>query len=96
MWGGADKGQRLHCVMNLPASAPEFMDAFKQVFDAAVWLPHQLPMVHLYAFHKSDDPEECKRHIMERAERAFGARIPGLRPRPASFLSATRQDGRQV
>lgn len=64
--------------MNLPASAPEFMDAFKHVFNAAVWKEHQLPMVHLYAFHKSDDPEECKRHIMQRAELAFGAPIPGL------------------
>ena len=31
-------------------------------------LSSELPMVHLYAFHKSDDPEECKRHIMSRAE----------------------------
>ena len=33
--------------------------------------------VHLYAFHKSADEDECKKHIMLRAEAAFGAAIPG-------------------
>lgn len=73
-----NKGQRLHCVMNLPAAAPEFMDAFKHVFDPTIWKPNDLPIVHLYAFHKSDDAEVCKDHIMKRAELSLGVPIPDV------------------
>ena len=31
--------------MNLPAAAPEFMDAFKHAFDPSIWPPRQLPLV---------------------------------------------------
>ena len=72
----SDQGEALHCVMNLPAAAPEFMDAFKHRFDPSIWRPQDLPMVHLYAFHKSDDAAVCQRHILERAAAALGTPIP--------------------
>lgn len=46
-----------------------------------------LEQVHLYAFHKSADEDECKKHIMLRAEAALGVPIPGLSSRrPSSFV----------
>ena len=41
------------------------------------WRAGWSAQVHLYAFHKSADEDECKIHIMRRAEAAFGAAIPG-------------------
>ncbi|EKX48000.1 hypothetical protein GUITHDRAFT_136964 [Guillardia theta CCMP2712] len=75
---------KLHCIMNLPASAPvkcreEFMDAFREKFDPAIWKPEDLPLVHLYAFHKSDDAAICEQEIMRRAESSLGCRIPNVR-----------------
>ncbi len=43
-----------HAVMNLPASAVLFLDAFNGAFDTEQWRGRQLPMVHCYTFMKNE------------------------------------------
>ena len=61
-----------HVLMNLPASALTFLDAFVGAFDRASWRA-PLPMVHCYCFSKAADP--CA-DVLQIAERTIGCKLP--------------------
>ncbi len=50
--------------MNLPASAIEFLDAFRGAFPRSSWGQQPLPLIHCYAFSKplTEGSEEGARH----------------------------------
>lgn len=61
-----------HCLMNLPASALEFLDVFVGAFDRARWQA-PLPRVHCHCFSKAEDPAA---DVIAQAEAIMGCRLP--------------------
>mmetsp|Transcript_20132 Transcript_20132/g.46469 ORF Transcript_20132/g.46469 Transcript_20132/m.46469 type:complete len:429 (-) Transcript_20132:218-1504(-) len=65
-------GEFGHVLMNLPASALDFLDVFVGLFDAASWRT-PLPRVHCYCFSKAEDPAA---DVIQRAEEVMGCKLP--------------------
>lgn len=64
-----------HIVMNLPATAVEFLDALHGAFDPGMWEERNLPMVHVYAFLKKDETVE---DLQRRIEKALGGPLDSI------------------
>jgi tRNA (guanine37-N1)-methyltransferase len=62
-----------HIIMNLPATAVEFLDALRGSFDLDMWRNDELPMVHVYAFVRA--PVESVDHLQARIEKALGCNL---------------------
>ncbi|KAL5541731.1 hypothetical protein UlMin_009441, partial [Ulmus minor] len=60
-----------HLIMNLPASALQFLDAFREVIQRKYW-KGDLPWIHCYCFIRASETQE---YIISEAEAALGARI---------------------
>lgn len=48
--GQSEKPIFQHMIMNLPATAIEFLDCLKGEFDSDLWDDHEMPFVHVYSF----------------------------------------------
>lgn len=59
----------VHVIMNLPALALEFLDAFRGLLHQEPSCSENLPVVHCYGFSKDENPE---RDMVERASRSLG------------------------
>lgn len=51
-----------HAIMNLPATAVEFLDAFHGAFDRVLWTG-RLPQVHCYCFQRKDESDAGKTNV---------------------------------
>ncbi|ELK09836.1 tRNA (guanine-N(1)-)-methyltransferase [Pteropus alecto] len=64
-----ERKHSVHIVMNLPAKAIEFLDAFKSLLDGQPCSSELLPMVHCYSFSKDANPAK---DVQQQAEAALG------------------------
>ncbi|XP_033499379.2 tRNA (guanine(37)-N(1))-methyltransferase [Epinephelus lanceolatus] len=64
----------IHIVMNLPALALDFLDAFRGLLDQESPCDENLPTVHCYGFYKENEPET---DVVERASRSVGLPLKG-------------------
>ncbi|KAL0633889.1 tRNA(m(1)G37)methyltransferase [Maublancomyces gigas] len=72
-----------HFIMNLPASAPSYLDAFigayngleHLFFDSHGNVQRELPLVHCYAFHRSVNAENAGKDICEDISKNLGHEI---------------------
>ena len=55
-----------HIIMNLPASAVEFLDALKGEFSGQLWKDRELPMVHVYSFLQDTETYDDMRQKIEK------------------------------
>lgn len=62
-----------HFIMNLPATAIEFLDAFRGIYKDQPSAP--LPMIHCHCFTRSSDPTK---DIQERVTKAMGSPTEGI------------------
>lgn len=61
-----------HIIMNLPASALQFLDVFKGLLERKYW-KGPLPWIHCYCFMRSNETTES---ILAEAEKALNAKMP--------------------
>ena len=65
---GGERGGAIpfdHIIMNLPASAVEFLDALKGEFSEQLWKDREMPMVHVYSFMQEEETYEDVRRVIE-------------------------------
>ncbi|XP_053331411.1 tRNA (guanine(37)-N1)-methyltransferase, partial [Spea bombifrons] len=83
-----ERERSLHIVMNLPALAIEFLDAFRHLLGEEPCDNPMLPTVHCYGFSKDDNPEK---DIKERAESVLGSELDDCSVHPVRNVAPNKE-----